>query len=189
MSTADARARLAQGQEELVRALTTQSGLVSEFDTARLSAAAASLQLKRAKAVCRVWRALSASLGDEFDALFSAYADRNPLPSDGGPIADGRGFARFLARQGLLPEAARLEAFLVDLHYSTTARGLVPRRGIAVKVGLGRKPVRVFVGCHVPFLGVRWIALPLFWFATSTSRTERSPSPPADRKPAKECYR
>jgi hypothetical protein len=57
---------------------------------------------------------LARAMGDAFAVGFANYARANPLPSEGGPLADGRAFAGWLERAGLLSDEARLEAFAFD---------------------------------------------------------------------------
>jgi hypothetical protein len=160
MSAPEARARLAQAQAELLRALTTGGAPPPGFDTAQLGVAAAALAAKRRREAAHAWPALVAALGPCFAPLFADFASRVPLPVHGGPLADGRAFARDLQARGALPDAGRLEALLVDLRYLRRLDGLVPRRGVAVRAAWLRQDRRVVLGVRLPGLGVRWLALP-----------------------------
>src|SRR5262245_14959244 len=104
MSLPDARARLAAQQPELVRALTGQAPAPADFDQARLGATAQALVTKRAQAVARTWPGLAAGLGERYRERFELFAKHWPLPHEGGPLADGRTFARMLARLGELSD-------------------------------------------------------------------------------------
>jgi hypothetical protein len=161
MSSPDARARLAARQEQLMRALMEQGPGPEACDTARLRATAEALASKRAQAVARAWPGLAADLGEGFRERFDLLMAQVPLPHAGGPLADGRTFARLLARRGELPDAGRLEAVAVDLRYLPWKGGLVPRRGIALAWTQLREPRRVVVGLRLPWLGERWFTLRL----------------------------
>jgi hypothetical protein len=159
MSSPDARARLAARQAELVRALMSHGEPPPAGDAARLRATAEALAAKRAKAVARAWPALAAGLGEDFRERFARFAAGVPLPHEGGPLADGRAFARWLARAGELSDAGRLEALAVDLRYRAHAGGLVPRRGPALAWARLREPRRLVVAVRLPWLGERWLML------------------------------
>jgi hypothetical protein len=158
--TAEARARLAAQQAALVTALMARGEPPAGFDAARLRAAAASLARKRARAAARAWPGLAQALGPRFGGLFAAYAEAVTLPHQGGPLADGRAFAGWLAARGELPEAARLQAMAVDLHYAATRTGLVPRRRPTVRVAWLRRSRRLIVAVRLPWLGERWLSIP-----------------------------
>jgi hypothetical protein len=68
----------------------------------------------------------------------------------------------------------------VDLHRARTPRGLVHRRGFALKATLLRQPRRLVVGLRLPWLGVRSLAVPLGGSATSTTRPGTPPAPLTD---------
>jgi hypothetical protein len=179
MPGSEGRDRLAESQAELVRALTNPGQSVHGFDPKCLGASAVSLWRKRARAAARAWPSLFASLGDRARSTFAEFAEQVPLPEEGGPQADGRAFVEFLARKNRLPDSGRLEALFVDLHHARTPRGLSHRHGFAFKAALLRRPRRIVVGVRLPWLGVRWFALPLDGSATSTTRQGTSPGPPA----------
>jgi hypothetical protein len=161
MSQRDPRMRLAAEQAELVRALTGHGPTPAGFYTIRILVAAAWLARKRLRAVTRAWPALADALGKSMASYFAAYAAAQSLPQHGGPLADGWAFARTLARQGQLPEAARLELLAVELHYAAGANELVPRRGLVVRSALLRRPYRWLVAVRMPWLGEFWLTLPL----------------------------
>lgn len=127
--SAEARARLAAEQAALVAALVGRGAPPEGFDARRVGLAAASLAWKRARAAARAWPGLARALGGRFGKVFAAYAGAAPLPRQGGPLADGRAFARWLAARGKLPEAGRLQALAVDLRYANNPDGLALRRG------------------------------------------------------------
>ena len=62
-------------------------------------------------------------LGDRFGPLFAAFAAATRPPRHGGPLADGRAFARALADWGELPEAARVEVMAVNLRHAPRPTG------------------------------------------------------------------
>jgi hypothetical protein len=112
-------------------------------------------------AVARIFPALAEALGERFQEKFAAFATRTPLPRDGGPLADGFAFARSLADAGELPDQGKLEALAVELRFVSTANGLVRRRGPALKASLVEHPRRLVLGVHLPWLGMKWFAIPL----------------------------
>jgi hypothetical protein len=161
MSLPEARARLAAQQAEVLRALTGQAPPPADFDEARLGATADALVSKRAQAVARAWPGLAAGLGERFRERFDYFAKHWPLPHEGGPLADGRTFARMLARLGELSDDGRREALAVDIHFKMSERGLVPRRGPAVSWTLLRQPHRLVVAVRLGWLGEHWFTIPL----------------------------
>jgi hypothetical protein len=152
---------LAAEQADLVRVLTGTDPAPPGFDPDRLQAAAASLARKRLQAVKRAWPVLSNALGESLASLFAAYAAGHPLPEHGGPLADGWAFARTLAREGQLPEAARLELLAVELRHTACADGLIPRRGLAIRTILLRRPYRWVLAIRLPRRREYWLTLPL----------------------------
>jgi len=148
-------------QSALLRSLGGQAEPAQGFDRRELEAAAHSLRRKRARAAARAWPSLFAALGVQADGSFADFAKAMPLPEVGGPLADGRAFVDYLASDGQLPDAGRLEAFFVDLHHTRTQRGLVPRKGTTLKVAMLTQLRRIVVGFRLPVVGVRWFSLPL----------------------------
>src|SRR6516165_8321899 len=124
MSLAEARTRLALLQAKLLRILVGKESAPAGSETQRLRAAADALAKKRRQSVARAWPALTRALGTRFNDHFTEFAAQTSLPNMGGPLADGRAFVRYLAQTGDLPEAARLEALTVDLHYLACPGGL-----------------------------------------------------------------
>src|SRR5262249_47239747 len=145
-----------QQQAALVDALLGK-GPLPGFDESRLRAAAESLARKRRRAVAHAWPGLVSALSEHF----TAYASATPLPANGGPLADGRALAPWLAKRGALREAAWEQVIAVDLRHATTPAGLVPRQWPSLKVALLRQPRRVVVGVRFPRMGEKWWALRL----------------------------
>lgn len=125
---------LAEQQAALVAALAGIGDVPAGFDATRVKAAASALAFKRARAVAHAWPSLRAMLGDDFRACFAAYAATAPIPQQGGPLADGRRFARYLATRMPLTDEARLQALSIDLRYRHTSAGLQPRRWPHIRV-------------------------------------------------------
>jgi hypothetical protein len=119
---------LADQQAALLAALAGNGPVPAGFDAARVRAAADALAFKRARAVAKMWPSLHAMLGDDFRERFAAYAGTTPLPVHGGPLADGRYFARFLANRVQLSDEAKLQVLSIDTRYRVTASGLISRR-------------------------------------------------------------
>jgi hypothetical protein len=160
MPSSDARRRLAEEQAHLLRALVGHTDPPESFDTERVRATAEALAHKRARAVARAWPGLARALSADFAERFAVFAAGTPLPRAGGPLADGRAFAADLAQRGELPDAGRLEALAVDLHYRRTPEGLKPRRGPTIKVARLRGARRLIVAARLPWLGERRVSLP-----------------------------
>jgi hypothetical protein len=173
MLAREARARLAVQQAELMRALAGQATAPEGTDAERLRTAARSLARKRLRSVARAWPALAEALADRFGEHFASFAAVTSMPSEGGPLADGRAFVQFLARRGHLPDAGRLEALAVDLRYARCAGGLRRRRGPALKMARLTQPGRLVVAVRLPWFGEKWFALPLRRFAACGLETIR----------------
>ncbi len=111
--------------------------------------------------MARAWPSLAGALGDRFGLLFAAFAAATRPPRHGGPLADGRAFARALAAWGELPEAARVEVMAVDLRHAPHPDGLTPRRWPSLAVALLHRPRRLVLAARLPRLNERWIAIRL----------------------------
>jgi hypothetical protein len=164
MSPAEARAELAARQADLVRALVGVGAPPVGLDTARLQAARVALAGKRCREAAQSWPALSRALEERFADQFAEFAAQTPLPGRGGPLADGRAFARHLAAHRELPDAARLEVLVVDLRFVSIPAGLLPRRGVVVKATFLRQSRRLVLAVRLPLLGEKWLSVPLGWF-------------------------
>ncbi len=139
------RERLAARQAELVRALVQGGPVPDGFDAAKVEAAARSLIGKRRREAARAWPALAACLGAEYRPLFDAFAGKTPPPAEGGPLADGRAFARSLP-WARLDDGSRLEVVRFDAAHSWLPFVATLTGGLAVSVPwLG---VWVFGGRH-----------------------------------------
>jgi hypothetical protein len=171
MASAEARRQLGALQSDLMRALHGQGAALAGADTKRLSATAEGLFRKRRRSVARAWPALVQALGNQFSERFAAFAAETALPREGGALADGREFVRFLAKRGDLPDAGRLEALAVDLRYSQSACGLVPRRGPAFKMSVLKNPRRLILALRLPWLGQRWLTVPLSFLGNRDGNT------------------
>src|SRR5215831_12851456 len=67
-----------------------------------------------ARAAAQAWPGVRAMLGDDFRNRFAAYASTTSLPQDGGPLADGRAFVRYLAARMPLSDDVTLHALSFD---------------------------------------------------------------------------
>jgi hypothetical protein len=157
----DARTRLATMQAELVAALGGHAAPPPGFDADRVRATAAALVTKRRRAVARTWTGLAEALGERWVERFAAFAAISPAPHTGGPLADGRTLLRWLAATGERPEACRLQALTVDLRFAATAAGLVPRRGLTLKIARISYPRRLVVALRLPWLREIWLHVPI----------------------------
>lgn len=147
---------LAEQQAAIVAALTRNGPVPDGFDLDRVQAAADALAFKRARAVARAWPGLRAMLGAELRARFATYVSHARLPEQGGPLADGRAFVRWLAGQMPLADDVALQVLSVDQRWRQTARGLVPRRG--PRVGFAWLPD---MQCAIVAIGARELRLRL----------------------------
>ena len=157
----EVRSKVAAAQRELIRALVSNGELPPEFDCSRVRAAADALLQKRAKSVARVWPGLAHSLGASFHEQFSHYAEARPVLRDGGPLADGREFARLLSQDAALSDDAIVEVLTFDLRYRVAGSKVVARRGLSFCAGLLKQSHRLIVAVRLPITGERWIRFPL----------------------------
>lgn len=167
-ATPDDRAALADQQRQLVAALSGDGDIPAGLDASRVALAARSLHAKRARAVARTWAVLKTSLADRFAPVFAAYARANPLP-DTSPLDDGRAFAEWLARAGLLDDAGR-----VHLLVYMTRRGLPLR---AIRLPESR---RLAIALSLPWAGTRVLRIPI---PLARPRTDSAPNPSNSKTP------
>lgn len=133
MSTREARARLAEAQAALTRALAQGAPVPAGFDAERVQETARSLLSKRRRWVEHSWPRLAAALGDTFRPRFEDWARAHPMAVEASSLADGRRFADALLAMADFPEAAREELLAFELRYRLTEQGLVARRGFTLK--------------------------------------------------------
>ncbi|MFM9960181.1 MAG: hypothetical protein ACKV2Q_03035 [Planctomycetaceae bacterium] len=157
----DARTRLADQQAALISALVSEGVAPDGFDAEHLQVATESLFRKRCRGVACTWPTLARALGDEFREQFAAYAEATPLPSHGGPLADGRGFAEWLRERGRFSEDAQLQTLAVDLRFARLRTGLHPRRMASIKLAWLARPRRLVIALRWPRLGERWFTIRL----------------------------
>jgi hypothetical protein len=152
----DARDRLAEAQEAFLRSLLENAEAPPGFDRSDVAAAAEALASKRRQAVARAWPSLVQALGDGFRERFDAFARVTPLPSRGGPLADGRAFIEALAHEGPLPESVHRQMITVDLRFRRCRDGLVPRSGFSVVRGVLPETGHLVLGLRWAGHGERW---------------------------------
>jgi hypothetical protein len=152
---------LGQRQAALMAALAGAAPVPAGFDAARVRAAAAAIASKRARCVAQAWPSLRIALGARFGQAFAAYASVTPLAANGGPLADGRGFVRFLGTTHALPDAVRQQALLVDAGHVASPDGLARRRWPCLRIGWLPQSRRLLVALGGP-RATRWwrIGLP-----------------------------
>jgi hypothetical protein len=148
MSVSNARERLEAEQAGLVQALVAGGSVPAGFDEERVRLTARSLINKRLRDVASVWPALVRCLGESFRERFATFAERNPPPAAGGPLADGRAFAATLPASEL-DDDARLELMLVDLR----------RRRLPVRMRWLPGARRLVAGVRLPWVGVRVVSM------------------------------
>jgi len=157
----DARKRLAEAQLELVRALVSNEIAPAEFDSSRVQATADALLLKRSHSVAQAWPGLARSLGSAFDERFALYARSRHILQEGGPLTDGRAFARTLARAGALTDEAALETLAFDLRYHVSPERVIARRGFWFGAAVLKQSLQFTIAMRLPLFGERWINVPL----------------------------
>jgi hypothetical protein len=160
MSLSEDLTALAEAQAALVRSLTAAAPAPDGFDPQLISLSARALVKKRVRTVARVWPQLVAALGDHYEERFQQYALKHPLPRHGGPLADGRFFARHLQQSKELPDAGRWEAFAIDLHHVMRSDGLHPRRGFSCSAAMFPQLRLLALAVKLPWLGSRILTLP-----------------------------
>jgi hypothetical protein len=104
---------------------------------------------------------MAQALGERFYERFARYAQENPLPRQGGPLADGRLFARALACAGEFPEEARLETLAFDARYTAHEDGFIARRGFCIKAAMLERPRRLALVMWSSLIGERWFQFKL----------------------------
>jgi hypothetical protein len=112
--------------------------------------AARSLINKRLREVARAWPALARRLGDGFVERFGDFARANPPPAGGGPLEDGRAFAKTLPAHEL-DDASRLELLWANLYHSR----------VGARVAWLPDEGRLVLGARLPWLGARVASLRL----------------------------
>jgi hypothetical protein len=158
---ADRRARLAEAQAELIRGLVGRGCPPVGFARSRITAASDALLAKRAGGVANSWPMMAHALGEGFHARFARYAQENQLPRQGGPLADGRLFARALVCAREFPEEARLEMLAFDARYAAREDGFVLRRGFCIKAAMLERPLRLVLVIFSSWTGERWFKFKL----------------------------
>lgn len=119
---------LAEQQAEVMAALLRRGPIPPGFDAQRMHAAASVLASKRAKGVARAWPSLEHMLGAEWPMFFQRYGQHVHAPAQGGALADGRAFVRWLSGQRALSDDVRLQVLRVDIRYRQSAKGWGARR-------------------------------------------------------------
>lgn len=139
------RERLAAEQLALMRALVDPTAPVPPgFDAERVRAAGNALGSKRMRAAGKAWPRLSSSLGASFSTLFEAWARDTAGPDAAGPHADAAAFGRALLERGILPDDARLDLIVQELH-----------AGARVKLVWLAASRTLVLGLRVPWSGVQ----------------------------------
>jgi hypothetical protein len=158
----DDRAALAEQQQQLVAALANNGDIPAGMDASRVALAARSLHVKRARAVAKTWGVLRQGLSARFDPAFTAYAQANALP-DTGPLDDGRAFAEWLARAGLLDDAGRLHLLFYKTRHGWPLRAMrLPNSG------------RIAIALRLPWRGIRTLQIRLPFAKAIPLRRARS---------------
>lgn len=104
------RSSYALAQARLLDFLLRGGDLPSGLDAVKAAAAADALQRKRARSISRTCPALADALGVRFEPLVREYILRTPRPAAGHGLRDGLQFARELAAEVQLTDAARAES-------------------------------------------------------------------------------
>jgi len=138
----DERDPAADAQMHLLRVLGGLNLPGTKDELARLDEAARELRARRREAVAKQWPAVAGALGDEYEALFDAYATKADAPT-GGTQADARAFLRQLRAKGKLPD--QLSVTLLR-----NARSIWPMRMARLRERRG-----VALAVKVPGIGVK----------------------------------
>jgi hypothetical protein len=158
---AAAQARLLAAQRELLAAV-QQGGTLPGFPADGMRTIGAAALAKRARLCAEAWRPLVHGLGGaRFLELFTAYAAGTPLPPAGDGLTDGRDFAAYLRRRGMLPDAGRVRAAAFDVRFRRRPGVAIPRRAPAVRMCLLRRPPALVVAVYAPPRWSRGIRIPL----------------------------
>ena len=152
------RARYADQQAALLRALQTGQTPPPGFADDDLTAASSALLDKRMRAVAQRWPGLGHALGTDFPVLFERYAHDVPPPVAGAGLADGYAFATSLDPTRLTDDA-RTELLLARALLKLHGARVVPRRGIFLATKVLAGPRRSLIVIHLPLLGRRQVAL------------------------------
>lgn len=104
---ADARARLAAGQQALLAALVAGGTAPDGFDPERLRVQARSLTLKRTRVAAAHHPWLAEALGADHAVLFARYAHTHPLTAGRSGHADAAAFEAYLRDTGVMPKRPR----------------------------------------------------------------------------------
>src|SRR5882724_35797 len=124
MSDLQATTDLASQQSALATALVGNGLTPDGFDGQRLALASKMLLRKRRHSAASSWPALAQCYGGGFEEDFAMYASLNPIPQGASPRDDALGFAKRMADENRLSNAA-LRLLCID-----ESRLLVPvRRG------------------------------------------------------------
>jgi hypothetical protein len=158
---ADRRARLAEAQAELIRSLVGRGCLPDGFARSRITAASDALLMKRVRGVASSWPVMAHALGERFNERFALYVQENPLPRQGGPLADGRLFAGSLARAREFPEEARIEMLAFDARHAACEDGFMERKGFCIKAAILKSPYRLALVICISRIGERWFQFKL----------------------------
>jgi hypothetical protein len=131
------REALQARQLQLLQAL--RGGTLPDgFDAAAVQRCGQSLIRKRTREAARALPAHSRWLERLWVPQFARFAIEQPAPSQGGPMADGLAFLRWLQVQSLIeqpaPRNVRVEAFFVRLRWKSTPDGAEPRRGPRIRL-------------------------------------------------------
>lgn len=166
---------LGEQQAALLAALNGHGPIDAGWDADRVRATALALAHKRARSVARSWPSLKAMLSDDFAACFERYAFLRAMPQQGGPLADGRAFASWLAPFNDWSDAVRRQALQVDLRHRQYADGLHERRGPSMRAAWLPGARSWLLALRCPGLGEHHLCLRWLRPAGRSGDSERKP--------------
>ena len=147
--TSEARARVARDQEMLVSALVANGPVPAGFVAARIHSAARSLQRKRLRTLKHAWPVLAKAFTSTLEEDLTEYSASTLMPTQGGGLADGRLFIRWLAQKQTLPDDVRIGAARFDVQFVVSSSGINPRRWPFCRALFASQPRRLILFLHV----------------------------------------
>jgi hypothetical protein len=155
------RARVFARQQRVLRAVLSGTDLPAEFERLQLEVAHDAVVRKRAWCCAGAWPQMCRALGGRFFELFETYMRGDPYPPAGGSSVDGRLFAVFLQRRGLLPDVGRVQALAFDLRHRIRDGRATPTRGVTVRWVRLRRPPYLVIGLRAFGRPPRVVRIPL----------------------------
>ena len=161
--TSEARARVAREQETLVSALVANGPVPAGFAAGRIHSAARALQRKRLRTLRHAWPVLAKAFTLTLEEDLAEYFASTPMPTQGGGLADGRSFIRWLAQKQTLPDEVKIGAARFDVQFVVSSSGIRPRRWPTCRVLLASQPRRILLLLHLAAGRLLSWGIPMRW--------------------------